>query len=221
MQTIRTVGHRYWNPCGSLLAFLWEKIYNVFYSMQSYAQSPDGGDGIIIASNYAVTLLLRKELIMVELDVKITSGDLYDFLLRHSYNSVSGLLGAVIGALGVVVGISRQYWIYLILGVVILLYLPWTLFIKSKQQVANNPVFREPLHYVLDENGITISQGDSSTCQAWEDCLKAVSTGRSIIVYTAKNNATIFPKRQMQDKTTDVIEMISTHMPPAKVKIRS
>ena len=95
---------------------------------------------------------------MVELDVKITSGDLYDFLLRHSYNSVSGLLGAVIGALGVIVGISRQYWIYLILGVVILLYLPWTLFIKSKQQVANNPVFREPLHYVLDENGITISQ---------------------------------------------------------------
>lgn len=221
MQTIRTVGHRYWNPCGSLLAFLWEKIYNVFYSMQSYARSPDGGDGIIIASNYAVTLLLRKELIMVELDVKITSGDLYDFLLRHSYNSVSGLLGAVIGALGVIVGISRQYWIYLILGVVILLYLPWTLFIKSKQQVANNPVFKEPLHYVLDENGITISQGDSSTCQAWEDCLKAVSTGRSIIVYTAKNNATIFPKSQMQDKTTDVIEMISTHMPPAKVKIRS
>ena len=53
---------------------------------------------------------------MVELDVKITSGDLYDFLLRHSYNSVSGLLGAVIGALGVIVGISRQYWIYLILG---------------------------------------------------------------------------------------------------------
>ena len=158
---------------------------------------------------------------MVELDVKITSGDLYDFLLRHSYNSVSGLLGAVIGALGVIVGISRQYCIYLILGVVILLYLPWTLYIKSKQQAVNNPVFKEPLHYVLDENGITISQGDSSTCQKWEDCLKAVSTGRSIIVYTAKNNATIFPKSQMQDKTTDVIEMISTHMPPTKVKIRS
>ena len=158
---------------------------------------------------------------MVELDVKITAGDLYDFLLRHSYNSVSGLLGAVIGALGVIVGISRQYWIYLIFGVVILLYLPWTLFIKSRQQAVNSPVFKEPLHYVLDENGITISQGDSSACQTWEDCLKAVSTGRSIIVYTAKNNATIFPKSQMQDKTTDVIEMISTHMPPAKVKIRS
>ena len=133
---------------------------------------------------------------MVELDVKITSGDLYDFLLRHSYNSVSGLLGAVIGALGVVVGISRQYWIYLILGVVILLYLPWTLFIKSKQQVANNPVFREPLHYVLDENGITISQGDSSTCQAWEDCLKAVSTGRSHRQKNRCNNGAV-PSEQI------------------------
>ena len=69
---------------------------------------------------------------MVELDVKITSGDLYDFLLRHSYNSVSGLLGAVIGALGVVVGISRQYWIYLILGVVILLYLPLDAFYQKQ-----------------------------------------------------------------------------------------
>ncbi len=96
---------------------------------------------------------------MVELDVKITSGDLYDFLLRHSYNSVSGLLGAVIGALGVVVGISRQYWIYLILGVVILLYLPWTLFIKSKQQVANNPVFKEPLHYVWMRTALLFLRG--------------------------------------------------------------
>ena len=36
---------------------------------------------------------------MVELDVKITSGDLYDFLLRHSYNSVSGLLGDSTGSI--------------------------------------------------------------------------------------------------------------------------
>ena len=71
---------------------------------------------------------------MVELDVKITSGDLYDFLLRHSYNSVSGLLGAVIGALGVVVGISRQYWIYLILGVAILLYLPGRFLSKANSR---------------------------------------------------------------------------------------
>ena len=49
---------------------------------------------------------------------------------------------------------------------------------------------------------------------------KAVSTGRSIILYTSRVNATIFPKRQLGDQKMAVVEMISTHMPPAKVKIR-
>ena len=117
-------------------------------------------------------------------------------------------------------GLASKQWIFLIAGIVLLLYLPRTLFLKSKQQVLNNPAFKESLHYVLDEDGITVSQGELSEGQSWENMVKAVSTPRSIIVYTSKVNATIFPKREMGDKTPYVIEMISTHMPPAKVKIR-
>ena len=120
----------------------------------------------------------------------------------------------------VIVALAKGQWIFLIGGIALLLYLPWILLIKSRQQALSNPVFQQPLHYVLDEQGITISQGETSTCQAWEDMVKAVSTGRSIIVYTSRVNATIFPKNQMGDKRAAVIEMISTHMPPKKVKIR-
>ena len=49
---------------------------------------------------------------------------------------------------------------------------------------------------------------------------KAVSTQQSLIVYTSKVNASIFPKKDLGQRTAAVIEMISTHMPPAKVKIR-
>ncbi len=157
---------------------------------------------------------------MVELDIKIEAGDLYDYMLMHTYSSVSGIMGNGVGAVAVIVGLYTKQWIFLIAGLVLLFYLPWTLFLKSKQQVLNNPVFKESLHYVLDEQGITISQGDLSEKQSWDNMLKAVSTGRSIIVYTSKVNATIFPKRQLGDKKTYVIEMISTHMPPSKVKIR-
>jgi len=101
------------------------------------------------------------------------------------------------------------------------LYLPWTLFIRSRKQALDNPVFQQPLHYVLDEEGITISQGETSTHQAWENMVKAVSTGKSIIVYTTRVNATIFPKNQLGDKKEAVIEIISTHMSPKKVKIRN
>ncbi len=158
---------------------------------------------------------------MVELDIKIKAGDLYDFMLMHSYNQLSGLMGSILGALMIIVALNTKKWILLVGGVVLLLYLPWILFIKSRQQIVANPVFQEPLHYVLDENGITISQGESVTTQSWEDMVKAVSTNKSIIVYTSRVNATIFPKNQMGDKKTAVIEIISTHMPPKKVRIRA
>ncbi|MBR1931444.1 MAG: YcxB family protein [Lachnospiraceae bacterium] len=158
---------------------------------------------------------------MVELDIKISAGDLYDYMLMHSYNSPSGIMGSALGAVMVLVALASKRWIFLIGGLALLLYLPWVLFIKSRQQILNNPAFKKPLHYVLDEQGITISQGDVSTTQSWEDMVKAVSTGRSIIVYTSHVNATIFPKSQMGDKKMAVTEMISTHMPSGKVKIRS
>lgn len=157
---------------------------------------------------------------MVELDIKIEAGDLYDFMLMHSYHQVSGLMGSVLGAVMVLAALPERQWIFLIGGIVLLLYLPWVLFIKSRQQILSNPVFKQPLHYVLDENGVTISQGDDVTTQSWNDMVKAVSTARSIIIYTSKVNATIFPKNQMGEKKMAVIETISTHMPPAKVRIR-
>lgn len=157
----------------------------------------------------------------VEFDTKITSGDLYDYMLHHSYTSMAGLLGTMVGAL-MVVGffMNMKNVILLIAGVVVLLYLPWNLFLKSKQQAMSNPAFKEPLHYRLDDEGIHVSQGEENQMQKWEDMVKAVSTRNSIIVYTSKYNACIFPRRDMGEKNMKVVEMISTHMSPAKVKIR-
>lgn len=157
---------------------------------------------------------------MIELDVKIESKDLYDYMLRHSYNSGAGILGSCFGALFIVFAAMTGQWLYLVFGAVLLLYLPWTLYIRSKKQILSNPSFQKPLHYRLDGEGITISQGEESLQYLWGDMYKAVSTGRSIILYTSRVNATIFPRRQMGDQALAVIEMISTHMPPGKVKIK-
>ena len=158
---------------------------------------------------------------MVELDVKIEAGDLYDYMLMHTYSSASGIMGTAFGAVLILLAVGTQRWAFIALGAVVILYLPWTLFIKSRRQVLSNPSFQKPLHYVLDEEGLTISQGEDSVQYLWEEMHKAVSTGKNIILYTSRINATLFPKRQMEDKKADVIEMISTHMPPNKVKIRS
>lgn len=158
---------------------------------------------------------------MLELTIKIEAGDLYDYMLMHSYNSPAGLIGSAFGALLIVFAFATRQWIFTVLGLVMLLYLPWTLFIKSRSQILSNPSFQEPLKYILDEEGLTVSQGEAWEKMAWEDMHKAVSTGRSIILYTSRVNATLFPKRLLGDKKAAVIEIISTHMPPTKVKIRS
>lgn len=157
----------------------------------------------------------------VEFDVKITPGALYDYMLFHTYTSPSGLLGAAVGALFVTTFFMGAGVLCLIAGLVILFYLPWTLFIKSRQQYLANPAFKMPLHYKMTEEGMEVSQNGEVQSQKWEDMFKAVSTPRSLIVYTSRVNASIFPKKDLQENTAAVIRMISTHMPPRKVKIRS
>ena len=156
----------------------------------------------------------------IEFDVKITSNVLYDYMLRHTYSSLSGVIGSVVGVLMLILFASNRQPICLIIGAVILLYLPWTLFLRSRQQALNTPAFKKPLHYRLSDEGIEVSQDDTVEQMGWDGMVKAVSTVNSIIVYTTKTNACIFPKKDLGDKKYKVIEIISTHMPPGKVKIR-
>lgn len=156
----------------------------------------------------------------IEFDIKINANVLYDYMLHHTYTSAAGLLGTGVGALMIVAFSMQHSVIFLIAGIVILAYLPWTLFIRSRQQLLANPAFKEPLHYRLDEEGITVSQNETEEKQSWEQMYKAISTGRSIIVYTSRINASIFPKKDLGENKAKVIEIISTHMPPSKVKIR-
>lgn len=157
----------------------------------------------------------------VEFDVTITPGALYDYMLYHTYTSPAGLIGAVAGALLVTAFFMGASVLSLIAGIIILVYLPWTLFLKSRQQFLANPAFKMPLHYKMTEEGIEVSQNGEVQSQKWEDMFKAVSTPKSLIVYTSRINASIFPRKDLKENTAAAIKMISTHMPPKKVKIRS
>lgn len=156
----------------------------------------------------------------LEFDVKITSGALYDYMLYHTYTSLSGIMGTMVGAFILIAFFNTGYTLYLIAGVVLLLHLPCSLYLKAKAQALNTPAFKNPLHYRLTEEGIEVSQGEEAQMQVWEDLYKAVSTRSSIIVYTSKVSASIFPRKDLKELTPAVIEKISTHMPPDKVKIR-
>jgi hypothetical protein len=156
----------------------------------------------------------------LEFDVKITATAMYDYLLYHTYTSLSGLLGTIVGVFLIMAFVATMYPIYLIAGVVLIVYLPCSLFLRANQQVVNTPAFKKPLHYKMTDEGISVSQGETEEKQSWDSCYKAVSTSKSLILYTSRTTASIFPKSDLGDKKDAVIQMISTHMPPKKVKIK-
>lgn len=163
---------------------------------------------------------------MVETDIKLTVGDLYDYNLRHSYSQAATLLATAVGLAGIAIGIysrgNMQYWVLMvIIGVLLVFYTPFVLLLRSSQTVALNSAMKESFHYVLDENGITVSQGDKSETHSWDSVVKAVSTGRSIIIYTSKVSATVLPRRQVGDALPLLIQTISSYIDPKKNKIRN
>lgn len=157
----------------------------------------------------------------VEFDVKITAADLYDYMLAHTYSGFSGLFGSVVGALFVIMYFSMGTQIlYLVAGLVILLYIPCSLFLRANKQVVLNEAFKKPLHYSLTDEGVTVSQGENEMFQGWDVVYKAKSTNRSLLIYTSKVNAWIFPKRELGKDKEAVIQLISAHVAPDKVKIK-
>ena len=156
----------------------------------------------------------------LQFEVKIDSKILYDYLLQHTYKSPSGLIGTLIGIVIFLGFLKFGYPIYLLASLVLILYLPWTLFLKSKQQALSNPAFKNPIQYEINDEGMVVRLGEEEVAVPWDSMYKAVSTSKSIILYTSKIHASIFPKRDLKDLTVPVMEIISTHMPHGKVNIK-
>lgn len=155
-----------------------------------------------------------------EFDVNMTTGKMYDYMLRHTFTSFAGIVGEVLGAVLTAGFFVTHNWLYLAAGVIGLFYQPVALYIRARRQVTSNPVFAQPLHYKVDDDGITVRSGEDTDSLPWQGMYKAVSTSRSVILYTGRINACIFPKDDMGPAKDDVIKLISTHMDPKQVNIR-
>ena len=157
---------------------------------------------------------------LYEIDVQIKASDLYDYSLRHSYTSLGGLLSTIVGVLMIYAYFAKNASpLYLIFGIIVVFYIPINLFLMSRQQ-AMQETFQKPLHYAFYENGMEVSQDDLKEMIGWDYIVKAVATSKSIIVYTGKNRASIFPRRDLQPDATALIRVLSTHVDPKKMKIK-
>lgn len=159
-----------------------------------------------------------------EFEIKIKTMDMYRFLMYHAYHGASGIFSIMAGLVLIAFFIIRREqsdsWMYLLFGVLFLVYLPWTLLNRAAQQVKLGTMFKKPLKYMLSEDGLTVQQEAETAEVAWTDVCRVRETGRSILVYTGKKNAFIWVKAQMGDQETMARQILKAHIPEKNLSLK-
>lgn len=161
-----------------------------------------------------------------EFDIQITTKSMYNFLMYHAYKGTSGLLNILIG-IGMIAyyfyargGEGTNTWLFLFFGVLFLVYQPWTLYSRAVKQAKLNPVFKQPLTYVLTEDGIEVRQGESANQITWNQVYTVRENGMSILLYTSNKNAFIWVKSQLKDQESQVREFLAKKVDAKKLKLK-
>ena len=158
-------------------------------------------------------------------NVKMTEKYMHDFMVYHNYTHFSGIMGVVVGIISAgltisnfISGDTQTAGITMIVALLFLVVTPSTTKKRAQMQVKNSPMFKEALEYEFDEEGIVIRQGEAEAKTHWEECVKVVSTKKSVIIYITTVRALILPKECMGDCYEEAVKMIRTHIPAKRIK---
>ena len=155
----------------------------------------------------------------VKFSVQVTVKDMYAFLMHHSYRGGSLIADAIVtfGAIGLLLagfgkGDPVKTVALIFVAMLFTVIHPLQLYTKARKQVKNNEVFKEPLDYVLTEEGITLSQGEQSQSITWADVYQVKEYKSQILVYTGRVYAFIWPKSALATCEKEVRELFKKHL---------
>lgn len=140
----------------------------------------------------------------IEFDIKITDKDMYRFNMHHAYTGFQGIFATGIG-IAVLAVFALTYgkvetvysMLYLLFGIIFLVYMPVSLWLRSKRQILVSPVLKETLHYSLDDTGIHVSVNGQTADLEWNLIYKMITTKSNLLIYSSRVNAYVIPLVQL------------------------
>lgn len=162
-----------------------------------------------------------------EFDVTITSKDMYRFNMYHAYHGFQGIFATVIGILVLIVAgatfgkIETMYTVlYFVFGLIFLIYVPVSLYMRSKQQILSSEVLRQSLHYKVDEEGVHVSQNEQTADLLWNQIYKVVSTKSNLLIYSSRVNAYVIPRKAISKEYETVAQLAAKHLEKYRLKLK-
>ena len=159
----------------------------------------------------------------IEFDVKVTEKDLYSFNIEQAYKGSQGvisLLFAVLLAAAAVLSAQKGNTGYVVLGIMVLLYVPFSLKGRVKMIMKTNEVFSKPLHFAVDEKHINVSQGEEMAQLPWEQVYRFVANDKRILIFSNRKNAYILSKEQLGDSYEPLKELAGSILEKYRLKIK-
>ena len=144
----------------------------------------------------------------IKLSVRLTAKEMFNFMMKHTYGSMSGYIGLILSAcafVGFIMTVTKPevnvaYKIVLLLTALLFTVIqPITLYKKSKRQVEQNENINKPMEYKFTDAMIQISQGDDHVEYEWNQVIKVASSKLCIFLYVSKYRAFIIPRRVFED----------------------
>ena len=143
-----------------------------------------------------------------EFDISMETGDVFAYLVRQQFLGARGLINLVLNVIIVLCLVFNweNYDTTAILLLFMLLfmfdiYVPVTLYLRAKAQAGADKENQTLTHYSVNDEGITVSQGEEGIELLWGHLQKYRYSSKRIYVYTSRLAAFIFPKKQIGENT--------------------
>ena len=134
-----------------------------------------------------------------EFDFQMDEKTLTDFYMSYNMGGFSGFVWPIIGVIAIVIAILSKdatpmtyRLLYVIFGLLFIFYIPLDLKKKAKKQLKTNPYYAQPIHYILNEEGVTTTQGEHEATVEWKNFSRMKLTKKSMILYMRNRNACVF-----------------------------
>ncbi len=162
-----------------------------------------------------------------EFDINLTPKDMYKFNMYHTYHSRHGIFSIIMAIfVFVVAGITwgnvemTYSVIYLLLGVLFIVYYPLLLWTLTKTRMQKSEALRKTQHFIVDEQGVTMLQEDAQAGFEWKQVYKAVSTKSNLLLYTTRENAYILPRDQIKEHYEPICAIMRDKLEKYRLKIK-
>lgn len=163
----------------------------------------------------------------LEIDVQLNAEQYYHFNIYHCYHSLNGFVSIFMGVICMAYGILfykqlrlAQVVMFLLLGILFLVYNPVALYLRSKRRFLSNPVMKNPVTYIFRESGILLKQGEVEEEMLWDSIYKIIKTKESMIFYLTKYHANIIPLEEIGTEYENVCRYIAQYADAKAVKFR-